>query len=259
MSARVPRSSSMCSSTLQQTIVSIERARTPSSSAGVSGKRYEAMRTAGLSRNVPFRYSTATGSTSDATPISRAGPPRSPPDQIPRQVPEARADLQHAAPERVREPSDEPAVVGLELCEARQCDVADVSGLFRLAEPVLDDRPERRAGVLPPDLLPFVVRAAVVGDRNLVDPVAAPGDLRRDLRLDAESPRLDRHGLHDLAAEQLVVGLHVREVQVRGHVGGERQEAVADRVPEVEDPALAPAEKPRAVHDVGMPFLDRPA
>ena len=160
-------------------------------------------------------------------------------------------------PEGAAKAIREPAVVGLELGHAGQRDVPDVLGILRLPHRVAHDRPEGRDGVLPADLLAFLVGAPVVRDRHLVDPVAAPRDLRRDLGLEAEAVRLDGDRLDDLAAKHLVAGLHVGEVQVGEHVGGERQETVADRVPEVEDAASAAAQEARAVHDVGVALGDR--
>ena len=75
--------------------------------------------------------------------------------------------------------------------------------------------PQRGDAIAPRDLLALVVVAAVVGDRLLVDAAAQPRDLRRDLRLEPEPVRLDLDLPQHLAAEDLVAGLHVGEVQVR--------------------------------------------
>ena len=179
-------------------------------------------------------------------------------EEVARDVPEAGADLEDPTPEHAAEAPDEPAVVRLELRHPLEGHVAHVIRVLRLAHAVLDDRPERGEGVLQADLLPFLVGPAVVRDRHLVDAVAAPRDLRGDLRLDPEPARFDRDRLDDLAAEHLVAGLHVGQVQVGEHVRRERQHPVPDRVPEVEDAALAASEEPRAVHDVGVSLLDRP-
>src|SRR5207253_1234111 len=92
---------------------------------------------------------------------------------------------------------------------------------LRLVEqPVAHDAEERLEGVLEADLLAFFVRAAGVGDGDFVDAPGRPvfGDLRRELRLEPESIRLQLDALQHLAAKDLVAGLHVREVQVREHV-----------------------------------------
>jgi hypothetical protein len=151
----------------------------------------------------------------------------------------------------------QPAVVFLKLRHPGERDVPDVPRVFHLAETELEHRPDRRHGVLESDLLPLVVRPPVVGDRDLEEAIPAARDLRRDLRLDAEAGRLDGERLDHLAPEDLVAGLHVREIQVGQHVRDERQHPVPDGVPEVEDAALSPAEKTRAVHHVGAPRLDR--
>jgi hypothetical protein len=160
-------------------------------------------------------------------------------------------------PTDLLEPVREPLVVWLELAHARERHVADVARVLGLAHGVAHDRPHRGERVLQADLLALLVRAAVVRDGHLEDPVAAARHLGRDLRLDAEAAGLDRHRLDDLAAKHLVAGLHVGEVQVGEHVRGERQEAVAHRVPEVQDSPRAAAEEARAVDDVGVTLLDR--
>ncbi len=62
--------------------------------------------------------------------------------------------------------------------------------------------------------------------------------------------------LEERRANHLVACLHVREVQIREHVGQEGQESVADGVPEVQHPVIA-AEKARAEHRVGLAECDR--
>ena len=86
----------------------------------------------------------------------------------------------------------------------------------------------RARAVLPADLLPFLVGAAVVADRHLVDPGS-----RRAATLaviSGSNPKRSssmRDALDDLAAEGLVAGLHVGEVQVGDHVGERGEPPVA--------------------------------
>ena len=63
--------------------------------------------------------------------------------------------------------------------------------------------------------------------------------------------------LDDLAPEDLVAGLHVGEVEVGEHVRQQRQELVAERVPEVQHAVRAPRQEARPVHDVGLAGLER--
>src|SRR5581483_11596441 len=95
-----------------------------------------------------------------------------------------------------------------------------------------EEDPERLEAVAPGDLLPFRIRAAVVGDRKLVDPQPALADLARQLRLDRESVLPEVERAEDVAAERLVARLHVGERRVEQHAGNEAEEAVADAVPE---------------------------
>jgi hypothetical protein len=111
--------------------------------------------------------------------------------------------------------------------------------------------------VAPADLLALGVGAPAVGDADLVDPPAAAGNLRGELRLDAEAVLLDGDAFDDVAAEALVARLHVREVEVGEHVGQQRERPVAERVPEVQDAMGSAAEKARPEHDVGDAFLER--
>ena len=106
------------------------------------------------------------------------------------------------------------------------------AGVTRARE--LGDAPHRPHAVAPADLLALGVGAAVVADAHLVDPAAGPGHLGGDLGLEAEAVLLDVDRLDHLAAEGLVAGLHVGQVQVGEHVRQHVQEAVADGVPEVE-------------------------
>src|SRR6059058_4387808 len=117
------------------------------------------------------------------------------------------------------------------------------------------DRPCRRHGVLPADLLPVRVAPPVVGDRHLVDAAAQVRHLGGELGLEAEALRADGQALQDVGPENLVAGLHVGEVQVGAHVGEECEQLVADRVPEHEHPARARVA--RAVDDVGVAVEDR--
>ena len=67
MSASVATSSSMCSRTLQQTIVSIYFRSSSARAAGLKRKPVRRhARPIGLSRKTPFKCSTAIGSRSDA-------------------------------------------------------------------------------------------------------------------------------------------------------------------------------------------------
>src|SRR5450759_5334414 len=82
------------------------------------------------------------------------------------------------------------------------------------------DVPKRRHSVAPSDLLAFRVRAAGIADRDFIDPRIGTREQRGDFWLEAESVgRETRHeGSRELAADRLVAGFHVREVEIREHV-----------------------------------------
>jgi hypothetical protein len=86
--------------------------------------------------------------------------------------------------------------------------------------------------VAPRDLLALAVLAAVVRDRQLVDPQLALADLCGDLRLDREIVLAKDERAEDVRAEDLVAGLHIGERGVEEHVREKGEEAVADEVPE---------------------------
>jgi hypothetical protein len=80
-------------------------------------------------------------------------------------------------------------------------------------------------------------------------------DLGGQLGLEAEAVGADRDALQDVGAERLVARLHVGQVQVRAHVGDERQDAVPDHVPEEQHAARA-TDEARAEHHIGMAVED---
>src|SRR3954453_14932512 len=88
-----------------------------------------------------------------------------------------------------------------------------------LADPKAHEGADGEDAVAPGDLLALFVRAAVVGDRHLVQARAAAQDLRRDLRLEAEVVGDEGDRAHESAAERLVADLHVADRRVEQHVG----------------------------------------
>src|SRR5690606_23247882 len=115
------------------------------------------------------------------------------------------------------------------LSEYRARDLASTSAAS-IDEAVLDDGPERRDAVAPADLLAGGVVSTRVADRNFDDLDPHACHLRGQLGLDGEPSRADLDALEDLAAERLVAGLHVRQVEPGEQVADERQEAVAEVV-----------------------------
>ena len=124
-------------------------------------------------------------------------------------------------------------------------------------EVVLHDAPDGADPVPPADLLALLVGSPVVGNAHLKDPAAELRHLGRDFRFEAEPVLLDRDALDDLAAKDLVAGLHVGEVQVREHVRQQRQQAVAHAVPEVQHPVGLAAHEAGAEDHVGPAITDR--
>src|SRR5262249_18297428 len=86
-----------------------------------------------------------------------------------------------------------------------------------IRESVADDAPQGLETVPPADLLPLLIRAAGVADRMLVDAQTPPRNLGGDFRFEPESVLLQRWQdfFDHFAAENLVAGLHVGQVEIR--------------------------------------------
>src|SRR5437763_909301 len=110
-------------------------------------------------------------------------------------------------------------------------------------KPDAQQHPDRAEPVAPGNVLALGERASVVRDRQLVDPEPALADLRRDLRLDPEPVLTQVERPQDVGAERLVPRLHVGQRRVVEQGRQQREEAVADEVPEEVRPLrLAAAE-----------------
>src|SRR5207237_8241216 len=116
---------------------------------------------------------------------------------------------------------------------------------------------QRRDTIAPGDLLAFAVGPAAVRDGQLPDAGARLGQPCRELHFDSEALRPERQTLEEVGPDQLVARLHVRQVQVGEHVGDEREEVVADGVPE-EQYAMKGSLEAGAVHGVALAVPDRP-
>ena len=118
--------------------------------------------------------------------------------------------------------------------------------------------PQRLQAVLPADLLAFLVRPAVIADGHFVDAEFPLGALHDDLRLEAEAVGADGDALQQIGAEDLVAGLHVRQVQIAEHVGDQRQALVDHGVPEGQHARLLAGHVARAEDRVGVAVEQRP-
>ena len=83
------------------------------------------------------------------------------------------------------------------------------------------------------DLFPFGISAPAVGYGNFEDAALELGDLCGNLGFKAKAILVQANALEQFAPENLVTGPNVREVQVRAHVGKQREEPVANRMPEI--------------------------
>ena len=119
-------------------------------------------------------------------------------------------------------------------------------------EAVFEDAADGADAVFPADFFAFGVGAAVVGNGDFVDAGAGAGDLGDDLGFEAEALFRDGDGLDQLAFENFVAGLHVREVEIRCHVRQEGEELVAEGVPEIQHAVLVRADEAGAEDGVRL-------
>lgn len=146
---------------------------------------------------------------------------------------DAGADLDNVALEVRAKFDEEPFAVILRLLQCLELEIVRERKFIGTArhglveEIVLQDAAEGADTIFPTDLLAFGIGAAVVGDGHFVNAGIEFGDLRGDLGFEAEAVLLDLHLLDDLAAENFIARLHVREVQIREHVGHGGEHLVA--------------------------------
>jgi hypothetical protein len=110
--------------------------------------------------------------------------------------------------------------------------------------------------ISPTDLLPLSICPPMVGDGDLINAAAEFGHLHSDLRLKAEAARADLDTLEDLRPEGFIAHLHVSQIQIGHHVTEGGEEAIAGKMPEVQDPVRPPM-KAVPEDNIGPAFQDR--
>src|SRR5262245_25179011 len=95
----------------------------------------------------------------------------------------------------------------------------------------MQQAPDSFHAVLPPDLLAFMERAALVADRDLDDLLATLERFGRQLDLDLEPVRTQVERAQQRCAEKLVTSLHVREPRAEKRVREAGQASVHELVP----------------------------
>src|SRR5262249_17737084 len=110
---------------------------------------------------------------------------------------------------------------------------------------------EQRGDTIPPaNLLALSICTTAIRDRQLPDARVCLREACGDLDFEPEPIRCERQTLEQVAADELVTGFDVGEVQVAEDIGEQREEAIPDGVPEEED-SPGPALETRAVHRIG--------
>src|SRR5438105_6055583 len=111
--------------------------------------------------------------------------------------------------------------------------------MTRQDQVITQDVEQRGKAVAPRDLFPLRIRPTAVRDRHLPDARARLRQARGDLYFKSETVGRERQTLDQIRPDQLVASLQVGQVQVREHVRQEREHAIADVVPEVEDTVVS--------------------
>src|SRR5213079_3119044 len=106
-----------------------------------------------------------------------------------------------------------------------------INGVSSL-ERALDYTPQRFDAISPTDLLSFLVCAPVIRDPHFIYSQLHPRDLDRNLRLKSESVLLELDRLNHVAPEDLEARFHIGQVQVGKHIRDQREETIANRMPE---------------------------
>ena len=124
-------------------------------------------------------------------------------------------------------------------------------------EAIFDNASNSTDAVFPINFFTFGVGAAVVRNGHLVNAQLQARYFGYDLWLEAEAAFFNSNALDNFSAESFETGLHVREVQIRTHVGEQCEEAVTNGMPEVEDTVCLRADEPGAKNDICAVFQDR--
>jgi len=121
---------------------------------------------------------------------------------------------------------------------------------------ILDDAINSSHAVLPANFLPLVIGSAVVGNTNLIDAAVKFSNFSGYFRLKSKPIFLDSDLLNDLAAECLVAGFHVREIEVGKHVAQQCKKSVAHAVPKIYNPMGSATLESAAKHHIGLVLQD---
>ena len=108
------------------------------------------------------------------------------------------------------------------------------------------------------DLLAFLIGPAGIANGDFENSRAPFGELDRDFRLDLEAAADERYAFQQFRADHFVARFHVRQVEVGDDVAHQREEAVADLMPEEEHAPVIAREETRAKHSVRRLLREKP-
>ena len=92
----------------------------------------------------------------------------------------------------------------------------------------------------------------MIGDRDFIDTAFLFRDLQGDFGLKTETVRFDLDMSQDLRFKDFIPHFHVGEVEVSEDIGKERQELIANVVPEEKHPMRPAAVKARPENHIGL-------
>src|SRR5439155_16595210 len=102
----------------------------------------------------------------------------------------------------------------------------------------------------PADLLAFFICAPLIADAHFINSQAALSYFDGNLWLKSKTVFFNWYRLDHLSAKHFVAGLHVAEIDIGQAIRKQRQEPIADGVPEIKYAVGSAAQKTRAVHHV---------
>ena len=109
---------------------------------------------------------------------------------------------------------------------------------------IFQDAPESAESIAPVDFFPLGICSSVVGNGDFVDAGLELRRFGRDLRFEPKPVFLNRDALNDFPPENFVASFHIRQIEIRRHIGQKGKQLVAKRMPIVEHAMRSAAREP---------------
>src|SRR6516165_3670018 len=164
-------------------------------------------------------------------------------NELPREVSDAGSDFEHAFSHEGANRIGHPAIELWGMGKGVQDGLLGIL-VEAAAHPVAEDDGQRLNRVPETGFLALLIGAAMIADGRLINARPSFGELDGDFGLDAEPVAANGYARHQSGAKRLVAGFHVGEVEVGNDIADGRQDAVGERMPEIEDAPLAADHEP---------------